>query len=97
MIWNDGGLVIFFGRNVVQIDRLTVVVFLIAFVGFSLFAFLVLKFLQRRKSKTCRWKRATENTRPPFTKWQCKICVAEAYTTDKRPPKECKKILKTTV
>jgi hypothetical protein len=96
MIWTDRGISILFGSDAFQIDRL-VIVFLISSAAFSFLAFFVLKFLDSRKDGMCRWKAAPENNRQPFKKWQCQTCVIEAYTTGKRPPKECKKTLKSLV
>jgi hypothetical protein len=50
---------------------------------------------QQQAQLECRWKRIPENASAPFTKWQCKRCVMEGFTTDGRPPKECKRVLRT--
>jgi len=46
------------------------------------------------RSGRCRWKRDAAGRRPPFERWWCAACRVEAYSTDVRPPKECKRALK---
>lgn len=41
----------------------------------------------------CNWKRIAQKGES-FQQWQCRTCGVEAYSTDQRPPKECKRSLK---
>ena len=93
MNWDNGGLILYFGQHAIQISVLTIAIFVVAFVA----AFVVLNMVVARRRRPCNWKRAQDESRPPFTKWQCKTCAMEAYSTDKRPPKECKRLLKPVV
>jgi len=95
MVWNSDGLTIYFGNEAFHLFPLTIVVFLATFAVLSLGTILMLR--RHRKSKEgllCNWRRLPTNDRPPFTHWQCHTCGVEAYSTDKRPPKECKRQLK---
>ena len=45
--------------------------------------------------ESCRWKK--DHWWRPFSKfdrWICRECGVDAYTRDRRPPKECKRILR---
>ena len=66
-----------------------VVVFVLTYVGLR-------PFLLRRRDG-CRWARVPRANRPPFTKWRCKDCLTEAYSSDCRPPKECKRNVKSII
>jgi hypothetical protein len=65
--------------------------------------FVLYRTINRRKSAdvlgmaACRWRR---NKRGPirqgFTNWRCKACGVTAYSSDGKPPKECKRALKAT-
>ena len=90
MSWTDNGLTIFFGRDAIQIDPISVAA-LCALIAVCL---LVFAFRHRGGTTKCAWKRVRENTRTPFTKWRCRTCVMEAFTTDQQPPKECKRQLR---
>jgi len=49
-----------------------------------------------REMRDCRWRR--DRSGPPragFTRWRCAACGVEAYSTDGRAPKECKRGVKT--
>lgn len=56
--------------------------------------------LRRRRAsgrgmRDCRWRR--DRRGPPragFTRWRCTACGVEAYSTDGRAPKECKRVVK---
>lgn len=93
MSWNDSGLTIFLGRDAIHLDPAVLLAMLIAFIGFCVVAYAL---VPGRRS-TCKWKRVPENDRTPFTKWRCKDCVMEAFTTDRRPPKECKRVLRSSL
>ncbi len=94
MIWNDNGLSVYLGDSHFQLSQ-TAVLALLAGAAILLFlGFLYLRFGGARRGAECRWKRARDH-RPPFRKWQCRTCGVEVFTSDRRPPKECKKTLKT--
>ena len=93
MSWNDNGLTILFGRDAILIDSTILLAILAGTIGVSLIAYA----LAVGRKTTCKWRHVPETGRPPFTKWRCKVCVMEAFTTDRRPPKECKKVLKSTL
>ena len=94
MVWDDNGITIFFGERAFGISSPAVLIFVAAFLFFLLAGFLFLKYLGPGKDGICKWERAPENNRPPFKKWRCANCHMDAYTNDNRPPKECKKNLK---
>lgn len=95
MIWDDNGLTVFLGDSVFRLSQ-TAILALLAGAAILLFlAFLYLQFFARTKGQSCRWKRIRDHRkRPPFKKWRCKTCLVEAYSSDRRPPKECKRTLK---
>ncbi len=44
---------------------------------------------------SCRWKRDKQRHRQArFTRWVCAECGAEGYSSDNRPPTECKRTLR---
>lgn len=48
-----------------------------------------------RKARLCQWRSAPDrDARPAMSRWRCDICQVEAYSSDDRPPKECKRTLK---
>lgn len=95
MIWDDNGLTLVLGDNVFRISQTAVLATLAGAAILLFLAFIYLQFVAPGKGKTCRWKRARDHKiRPPFKKWQCKTCLTEAYSSDRRPPKECKRTLK---
>jgi hypothetical protein len=95
MIWGDDGLTLVFGDSHFQLSQPAVLAVLIAVACLLVLAFLYLQFFAPRCGQPCRWKRIRDHRkRPPFKKWRCKTCLAEAYSSDRRPPKECKKALK---
>ena len=94
MSWDANGLTIYLGENVFYLDLVIVIALLVGLAVVLLLAALILWLRDSRFRGSCRWKRIRERTRPPFTKWQCRDCGIEAYSSDKRPPKECKKLLK---
>ena len=93
MSWTDSGLTIFLGRDAIHLDPTIILAVLMAFVGFCLIAYALVP----GQRATCNWRRVPQNDGTPFTKWQCVDCVMEAFTTDRRPPKECKKVLRSTL
>ena len=90
MTWGPNGLSIVLGDEVITVDPM--VAFAILFGGAALI-FLV-NALARRPGSHCRWRRLPEGGTASLTKWRCRKCVMEAYTADRRPPKECKRILR---
>lgn len=94
MTWNDHGITIIFGEYHSDLSYLVVLIILASVATVVLLVFLSTKFFGSKNRQRCRWKRVPGRNRPPFTRWRCKVCFVEAYSTDKKPPKECKKILK---
>ena len=47
-----------------------------------------------RRKNACKWRRDRSGQRPTLTKWTCKSCYAEAYTSTRKPPVDCKRKLK---
>lgn len=95
MIWDDNGLTLVLGDDLFRISQMAVTATLAAAAILLFLGFLYLRFFALGKGKTCRWRRARDHKiRPPFRKWRCKTCRVEAYSSDRRPPKECKKALK---
>lgn len=58
---------------------------------------LVLRAVLRRARRPCSWKRDLDGHRPPFVRWTCATCGTEAFSSDGRAPKECKKTIRTGV
>ena len=66
-------------------------------------AFVLYRTFSKRKSSVvlgmaaCRWRRNKRGAvRQGFTEWRCKACGVTAYSSDGKPPKECKRALKAT-
>jgi len=97
MNWNEFGLTVAFGEYTFHVSRTTVLDTLIIGSVIFFLVFLYLAFFASKRASRCRWRRMPGGQRPPFTKWVCRDCLEEAFTTDRRPPKECKRILKSTV
>jgi hypothetical protein len=91
MSWDHGYLIVAFDGRTIQISALTIAIFIAVFLA----AFVLLNRLASRSRKTCNWVRVQDEGRRPFTKWLCKSCGVEAFSTDRRPPKECKRDLDT--
>ncbi|HSR72194.1 MAG TPA: hypothetical protein VLL72_07415 [Kiloniellales bacterium] len=53
------------------------------------------RWLDFGRGSRCAWQGAPGEHAPAFARWRCADCGIEAYSTDGRPPKECKKALKT--
>ncbi len=95
MIWNDNGLSVYLGDSHFQLSQTAVLALLAGGAILLVLGFLYLRFGGAGKGVACRWRRARDHdNRPPFGKWQCRTCGVEAFTSDRRPPKECKKTLK---
>lgn len=95
MIWDDNGLTVIFGESHFHISQMAVMVSLATAVILLVLGFLYLRFLAPGKGRRCRWRRARDsNTRPHLSRWRCDDCHVEAYSSDGRPPKECKRVLR---
>lgn len=46
------------------------------------------------RTSRCRWKRDPRRRGVTLTRWQCIECGVEAFTSDRRPPRDCKKELR---
>lgn len=68
---------------------------LLAMLGVALVVLLLAyrKLGARGGASKCGWRRA-DRRGSSLQKWVCRSCGAEAYSTDRRPPKECKRSLK---
>ena len=98
MIWDDNGLIVIFGESHFQMSQMAILTGLAGAAGILFLVFLYLQFMAPGRGGACRWRRARDHRmRPPFRKWRCRTCLVEAYSTDRRPPKECKKGLKSGV
>jgi hypothetical protein len=93
MIWDYEGLTIYVGENVIHVEWITVLAFLLVFVAVFLIGSAILKRAGIGGSGMCRWRRVQVESGSLFSKWKCRRCDVEAFTTDKRPPKECKRLL----
>lgn len=50
---------------------------------------------RRRRTRACRWLRDRTRGGATLSAWRCTACGAEAFTADRRAPKECKRMLRT--
>lgn len=73
----------------------------LAAIGLFLLFFCIWAILKKRRASNvvslqkCRWKKNKEaRVRLGFVAWRCKTCGVEAFSSDGRPPKECKKSLR---
>lgn len=58
-------------------------------------AFVSFQFLSRGRGNRCQWSPARDGkTGAQLSRWRCETCQVEAYSSDGRPPKECKRALK---
>jgi len=94
MTWNDHGFILIFGDYNFDLPYITIFIFFAILAAMGLPFVLFTKFFGSRNGQKCKWKGVPEGNKSAFTKWRCKECLVEAYSTDKRPPKECKKTLK---
>lgn len=94
MSWDDKSITVIFGDYHLVVPHTITIIFLIYVLLVVLAFYVYEKFLRSKWPQGCRWKRVRGDYRPPFTKWRCKACAVEAYSTDQKPPKECKKPLK---
>ena len=94
MSWDENSITIIFGGYGVQIPHTVTIIFLIYVLVVLLAFYIYERFFRSKRPRGCRWKRVRGDFRPPFTQWRCKECGVEAYSIDKKPPKECKKPLK---
>jgi len=47
-----------------------------------------------RKSRKCKWRRYDGGQKPTLRKWTCEKCGADAFSSTRKPPKECKAMLR---
>ena len=95
MIWDDDGLAIVFGDSIFRISQTAILALLAGATILLFLAFLYFQFLVPGKGRKCRWRRARDgDAGPQLSSWRCETCQVEAYSSDNRPPKECKKTLK---
>ena len=90
MYWGEDALTIDFAGYVVSIAYPALA---IGCAAVLLFAFIVQAFsaLDRLLAvRGCRWSGKPKDNGDPFTKWRCKLCGIEAFSSDGKPPKECK-------
>jgi hypothetical protein len=94
MRWDKTGVSIYWGPDFIHIDAALILGFLLFVTGTALLGFWLLTARQRRQGGKCPWRRLGRSQTPAFTRWQCRTCSIEAYTTDGRSPKECKRNLR---
>jgi hypothetical protein len=58
------------------------------------FAWLALRALLRRRARRCPWRRDALRAGTRLERWVCADCGVDAFTADGRPPKECKRALR---
>ena len=46
------------------------------------------------RAKACRWRKDRRGRQSLNTRWTCTACGVDAYSQDRRPPKECKRALR---
>jgi hypothetical protein len=97
VIWNDSALILLIEGDKYQISNVTIISFLVIFLVFLSIIYFSYKAVLTRIERECKWRRISEKGPSPFTKWQCKACRIEAFSTDNQPPKECKKTLKVVI
>jgi len=47
-----------------------------------------------RKTRKCKWRRDARRQKTTLLKWSCAKCGADAFSTTRKPPKECKSMLR---
>lgn len=57
-------------------------------------ALLYPRFFAPGRARRCRWNPARAAAGAQLSRWQCDECGVEAFSSDGRPPKECKRTLK---
>lgn len=97
MKWTDRGLELYFSDEIIHLAPLTVTRFFAVLLVFGLVAYIYRSSIGWMNRGPCRWRRVRQKGQTSFTLWTCNNCTAEAYTTDKRAPKECKQALKSTL
>jgi hypothetical protein len=79
----------------IHISLAEVAVFGLVFLAIVGGAFLLPRlFRGGARGKPCRWSRDRSGPPSSLVKWRCRSCAAEAYSTGRRPPQECKKALR---
>ncbi|WP_169567579.1 hypothetical protein [Sneathiella limimaris] len=97
MTWDDYGITLMLGETFFVLSYSNITLFVLVFAGVLGGYFLFVHFFHKGKGAACSWRHLPNRKTKALRKWQCKKCGIEAYSTDKRPPKECKKGLKPVV
>jgi hypothetical protein len=96
MPWSQTVLTLSIGATSLSVSLLDVAVFSLTFLAIVAGAY-VFGRIRRAKSNSCHWKRAREQTRPPFVKWHCRSCAEDAFSIDGSRPSDCKRDLKSRI
>ena len=64
--------------------------------GVSLAVLALIWLTRRRKRSACKWRRDMVPRENGLQRWQCGKCGVDAFTSDGRAPKECKRALRET-
>ena len=67
------------------------------FVMVAAMLLLVVDLCAAMRKSPCRWRRVAGHDRFSFKYWQCARCGEEAYSRERRPPKECKRALRNSI
>ncbi|MGE0659946.1 MAG: hypothetical protein AB7O63_10660 [Reyranellaceae bacterium] len=89
--WN---LVLTVGGIDYTVSLVFAAVFLVSFAVFTTLLLLGARRFAPGASEGCHWQRSRDHDRPGFRGWHCLACNALAYSSGRRPPRECKKTLK---
>ena len=52
------------------------------------------KLIHRRPRKTCKWRK--NGGKAGLRQWRCTVCGVDAFSQDRKPPRECKRMLRPT-
>ena len=81
------------GGTTIPVDGYTIAAFAIALLALYFILSAILGFARVGMRSGCRWKRLRKESSRNLNKWRCARCSVEAFTTDRWPPKECKRLL----
>jgi hypothetical protein len=93
MIWDDGGLTIFVGEYVFRVEWVLLLALLLTLFATYLVGSALLNWFGVGGRGSCRWRRLRNEGGMSLTKWKCRRCGVEAFTSNQQPPKECKRKL----
>lgn len=93
MKFEDWNLILTVGGIDYTVSLIFVAVFLVSFAVFATLLFLAARHFAPGTFEGCRWQRSRDHDRPGFRGWHCLACNALAYSSGRRPPRECKKTL----